>query len=43
MFLTVIVFARARRAYGSLLGAILSHSAHNLTMTALIFTGLGVV
>lgn len=43
MFLTALVFAYSRCASGSLLGAILSHSAHNLTMTALIFYTLGIV
>lgn len=43
MFLTALVFAYARRLSGSLLGAILSHSAFNLTMTAMIFYTLGVV
>lgn len=43
MFLTALVFASSRRASGSLLGAILSHSAYNLTMTALIFYALRVV
>ena len=43
MFLTALVFAYSRRASGSLLGAILSHSAYNITMTALIFYTLGVV
>jgi len=43
MFLTALVFAYSRRASGSLLGAILSHSGYNITMTALIFYTLGVV
>lgn len=43
MFLTGLIFAYARRASGSLLGAILSHSAYNLTMTTLIFSALGVI
>ena len=43
MFLTALIFAYSRRASGSLLGAILSHSAYNLTMTALIFYALGVI
>lgn len=42
MFLTALVFARSRRAAGSLVGAILSHSAYNVTMTALIFYALGI-
>lgn len=37
MFITALVFAALRRASGSLLGAILAHSAFNLTMTAAIF------
>ena len=41
MFLTALVFAAARHASGSLIGAILAHSAFNLTMTALIFFVLG--
>lgn len=40
LFVTGLVFSWARRASGSIVGAILSHAGFNLTMTAWIFYGV---
>lgn len=40
LFVTGLVFSWARRASGSILGAILAHAGFNLTMTAWIFYGV---
>lgn len=40
LFVTGLIFSWARRASGSILGAILAHAGFNLTMTAWIFYGV---